>query len=87
MLPAKNYGNLEKGMESDLLVDFQIILTRWKNHFWQLFTLHAVNDLMNREIYTAEQLVPEPSAFEDDGEIAIEELRSYKSPYTDSTYK
>lgn len=74
-------------MEGDLLVGFHIILNRWKNHFWQLFTLHAVNDLMKIEIYTAEQLVPEPSAFEDDGEIAIEELMSYKSPYTDSTYK
>jgi len=58
-------------MKGGLLVDFHVILTRWKNHFWRLFTLHAVKDLMKIEIYTAEQLVPEPSAFEDDDEIAV----------------
>jgi len=58
-------------MKGGLLLDFHVILTRWKNHLRWLFTLHAVKHLMKIEIYTAEQLVPEPSAFEDDGEIAM----------------
>jgi hypothetical protein len=45
--------------------------------------VHDVNDVRQREIHTAEPLVPEPSAFED--EMAIEKLKRHKSPGTDKT--
>ena len=40
--------------------------------------LHGINDVKQTEIHTAEPLVPEPSAFE--VELAIEKLKSHKSP-------
>jgi hypothetical protein len=40
--------------------------------------VHGVSDLRQTEIHTAEPLVPEPSAFE--VEMAIEKLKSHKSP-------
>jgi len=43
--------------------------------------LHRVNDVRQTEIHTAEPLVPEPSASEI--ELAIEKLKSYKSPGID----
>jgi hypothetical protein len=39
--------------------------------------VHGVNDVKQTEIHTAEPLVPELSSFE--FEIAIEELKTYKS--------
>jgi len=53
----------------------------WRNHFFQLFSVHGVSDLRQTEIHTAEPLVPEPSAFE--FEMATEKLKSHKSPGTD----
>ena len=43
--------------------------------------IHDVNDVRQTEIHTAEPLVPEPSASED--EMAIEKLKSHKSPSVD----
>jgi hypothetical protein len=43
--------------------------------------VHGVNDVRQREIHTAEPLVPEPSAFE--VQMAIEKLKRLKSPGTD----
>jgi len=43
--------------------------------------VHGVNDVRQTEIHTAEPLVPESSSFE--VEIAIEKLKSYKSPGID----
>ena len=40
-----------------------------------------VNDARQKELHTAEMLVPEPSAFE--VELATEKLKSYKSPHID----
>ena len=51
----------EKG---DLVTDSHSVLARWMNHFCQLFNAHGVNDVRQTEIYTAQPLVPEPSAFE-----------------------
>jgi len=39
-------------------------LARWRKHFSQLLNVHGVNDVRQTEIYTAEPLVPEPSAFD-----------------------
>jgi hypothetical protein len=43
--------------------------------------VHRVSDVRQIEIHTAEQLVPDPSPFE--VEIAIENLKWYKSPGSD----
>jgi len=43
--------------------------------------IHGVNDVKQTEIHTAEQLVPEPSAF--DFEFTIVKLKSRKSPGID----
>jgi hypothetical protein len=61
------YGN------GNLLTDLHSVLNRWKVFFNRLLNVHGV--------YTAEPLVPGPRLVE--VEIAIEELRSYKSPGTD----
>jgi hypothetical protein len=67
--------------KSDLVTDSPNILLTWKNHFSQVFNVQGVNDLRQTEIHTAEPLVLEQSAFE--VEIAIEKLRSHKSPGMD----
>jgi hypothetical protein len=56
-------------------------LARRRKYFAQLFNIQGVNDSRPRKIHTAEPLVPEPSAFED--ELAIEKLRSHISPGID----
>jgi len=56
-------------------------LTRWRNYFSQLLNVYGVNDVRQTEIHTAEPVVPEPSAFE--VELAIEKLKSHKSPSND----
>ena len=58
-----------------------VILARWRNHFSQLLNIHGVNYVRQTEINTAEPLVPESSAFE--VELAIEKLKSHKSPGID----
>jgi hypothetical protein len=56
-------------------------MTRWRNHFSQLLNVHAAKEVRQEEIHTAEPMVPEQSAFE--VELAIEKLKSHKSPGTD----
>jgi len=55
-------------------------MARWRNYFSQILNVHGVSDVRQAEIQTAEPLVPEPSAFE--VELAIEKLKSHKSPNT-----
>ena len=43
--------------------------------------VHGINDVRQMDIHTAEPLVPEPSAFE--VELAIEKLKSHRSPDID----
>jgi hypothetical protein len=47
-----------------LVTDSHSVLARWRNHFCQLFNAHGVNDVRQIEIYIAEPLVPQLSAFE-----------------------
>ena len=54
------------------------ILARWRDYFSQLLNVHGVHDVRQTETHTAQPLVPEPSAFGD--ELAIEKLKSHKSP-------
>jgi len=63
------------------VVDSLNILAKCKNYFFQLLNAHGVNDVRHTEIHTAEPLVPEPSDF--DFELAIEKLKSHKSPVND----
>ena len=53
---------------------------RWK-HISPLLNVYGVNDVRQTEIHTAEPLVPELSAFE--AQLAIEKLKSHKSPGID----
>ena len=64
-----------------MFADSYSILARWRNHFSQLLNIHEVNDVRQAELHTAEPLVPEPSAFE--VELAVEKLKSHKSPGID----
>ena len=63
-----------------MFADSHSISARWRNYFSQLLNVHGVNDVRQTEIHTAEPLVPEPSACEI--EVAIEKLKSHKSPGT-----
>ena len=73
--------NIVKNWKGDLVADCHSILARWRNHFSQLLNVHGFNDVRQTEIHTAEPVVPESSAFE--FELAVEKLKSHKSPGTD----
>ena len=68
-------------MKGDLVTNSHIIMAWWRNYVSQLLDLRGINDVTQREIRTAEPLVPEPSTFE--LEMAIEKLKRYKSQGTD----
>jgi hypothetical protein len=46
-----------------MLTDYHNILNMWKNCS-QLLNVHRVCDVRQREIHTAEPIVPDPSPFE-----------------------
>jgi hypothetical protein len=64
-----------------LVVDSHSILARWRNYFSQILNVHGVNNVRQAEIHTVELLVPEPSVSEI--ELAIDKLKSHKSPGND----
>ena len=70
-----------KDEKGDLVVDSHSIMARWRNYFSQILNLHRVSNVRQAEIHTAESLVPEPRALE--LELAIEKLKSHKSPGID----
>ena len=70
-----------KDDKGDLVADSHSILVRWRNYFSQLLNVHGVNGVRQTEIHAAEPLVPWPSASE--VELAIEKLKSHKSPGVD----
>jgi len=63
------------------VADSHSTVARWRNYFSQLFNVHGFKDVGQAEIHTAEPLVPEPSASE--FELAIDKLKSHKSPGID----
>jgi len=73
--------NIAKDEKGDLVADSHGIVARWRKYFSQLFNVHGVKDVEQAEIHTAEPLVPEPSASE--VELAIDKLKSHKSPGID----
>ena len=72
-----------KDEKGDLFGDSHSIMARWRNYFSHILNVHEVSDVRQAEIrvHTAEPLVPEPSAL--DVELAIENLKSHKSPGID----
>jgi hypothetical protein len=68
-----------KDENGDLLAYSGNILNRWKNYVSQLLNVYRFSDV--KRIDTAEPLVPDPSPFE--VEIAIANLKRYKSPGSD----
>jgi len=70
-----------KDEKGDLLADSHSIVTRWRNYFSQLLNVYGAKDVRQAEIHTVEPLVPEPSASE--VELAIQKLKSHKSPRID----
>jgi len=73
--------NIVKDEKGNFVADPHSIVARWRNHFSQLLIIQGDNDVGQTEIYTAEKPVPEPSALE--VELAIEKLKSHKSPGID----
>jgi len=47
-----------------LVTDTESIMSRWRIYFSHLLNVHGFNDVREREIHSAEALLPEPSAFE-----------------------
>jgi len=74
-------NNIVKDDRGGLVPDFHSILARWRNYFSHILNVHGVNDVRQTEIYTAEPLVPEPSASA--FELAIGKLKSHNSPNLD----
>jgi len=73
--------NIVKDEKGDLVADSHSIVARWRKYFSQLFNVRGVKDVGQAEIHTAEPLVPESSAAE--VELAIDKLKSHKSPIID----
>jgi len=57
-------NNIVKDEKGDMITGSHSIVARWRNHFSQLLNVLVVSDVRQKEIHTAEPLVPEPSAFE-----------------------
>jgi len=70
-----------KDDKGDLVADSHSMSASWRNYLSQILKVHVVNNVRQTEIHTAEPLVPEPSASE--VELAIENLKSNKSPGID----
>jgi len=51
--------NIVKDEKGYLVAKSHTILARWRSCFLQLLNVHEVNDVRQREIHTAEPLVPE----------------------------
>ena len=60
---------------------FEISTVIARNYFSHVLNVHGVHDVTQAEIHTAEMPVPEPSALE--VELAIEKLKSHRSPGID----
>jgi hypothetical protein len=56
-------------------------MAMWRNYFSQILNVHGVSHVRQADIHTVEPLVPEPSVLE--VELAIERLKSHKSPGID----
>jgi hypothetical protein len=64
--------NIVKDKIDNLLADPQNVLNKWKEFFNKALYVHAVHDVRQMDVHTAEPLVPEPSLVET--EVAIGKL-------------
>jgi hypothetical protein len=69
-MTLRRITDIVKDEKGDLVTDCHSILAGWRNRFSQLLNVYVLDVVRQREIHTAERLVPEPSAFE--FEMAIE---------------
>jgi chemotaxis regulatin CheY-phosphate phosphatase CheZ len=76
-------NNIVKDEQGDLVVDSHSILARWMNYFSQILNVHGVHDVRQAEIHTAKLLVLVPASSVSEFELAIENLKSHKSPGID----
>ena len=74
---SQSITKIRKDEKGDLVKESHSILAKWRNHFSQLFNVHGVNDVRQKEIHTIEPQVPDLSAF--DIETAFENLQRHKS--------
>jgi hypothetical protein len=73
--------NLIPNDRGDLLADPHDIFNRWQNYFCQLLNVHGAGGVTQTEMHTVEPFEPQSSASE--AEVAIGNLKSYKSPGVD----
>jgi hypothetical protein len=73
--------NIIKDENGNLLADLQSVL----NFFNQVLNVHGVHNVRQKDIQTAEPLVPEPRPVK--VETAIGKSKSYKSPGTDQRFQ
>ena len=71
--------NILRNKKGCLVTDTHSILAGLRNHFSQLFNVHAVIEVRQTEKHTAELLVPRPSAFEI--ELAMKTTKSQITRY------
>ena len=79
--PRANIIKDEQDEKFDLVTDSYGILARWRKHFSQPLNVHGVHNVRQREIYTTEPVLPDPSAFE--FEMVMVNLKRHKSPGID----
>jgi hypothetical protein len=73
--------NIIKDENGNLIANPQSVLNRWRNSFNQVLNVQGVHDVRQKDIYTAEPLILEPTLVE--VEIAIGKFKGYRSPGTD----
>jgi hypothetical protein len=73
--------NIIKDENSNMLIDPQSVMNRWRHFFNQVVNMHGVYYIRQMAIHISEQIVPEPSLVE--VETTIEKLKRYKSLSTD----
>jgi hypothetical protein len=71
-------NNLVKDENGELLADTNDILNRWQKYFSQLWNVHNISVVRQREMNTAESLVSGPWRL--DVEIDFGNIKPYKSP-------
>jgi hypothetical protein len=67
--------NAIKDENGNLQADPPSVLNRWKHFFNQLLNMYGVHDVRQKDVHTAEPLVPEPILVE--VKIPVGELKSY----------
>jgi hypothetical protein len=74
-------SRIVKDEKGDLVAGSHSIMARWRNYFPQILNVHGFSVVRQAEIHTAELLVTEAIALE--LELAIEKLKSHRSPSID----